>query len=149
MATPPDARDWISVLRSSYEHLASIIDGLSPGQVTEPSYASEWTIAQALSHLGSGAEIFSLFAASAVGDAEPPSREEFPKIWAVWDAKSPSEQAADSKTVNSALVEQFESFDDDQLLTFHIDLFGSASSSFTPGTSLSLLTPLPRFRKTP
>ena len=55
-----DARSWIEALHKSHDHLVALLDGMEPGRLTGPSYCDDWTIAQVLSHLGSGAEIFSL-----------------------------------------------------------------------------------------
>jgi uncharacterized protein (TIGR03083 family) len=124
MGNAPGARVWIKALHNGHDRLISLIDELDDGQLTGPSYCSDWTIAQVLSHLGSGAEIFSLFVESAVTGAEAPGREMFPAIWDAWNAKDPTDQAADCRGADTALVEQFESFDDEQLEKFHISLFG-------------------------
>ena len=47
----------INALRTGHTTLAALVKELPPGGLTGPSGASEWTIAQVLSHLGSGAEI--------------------------------------------------------------------------------------------
>ena len=52
-----DPRIWIAVLRNSHERLASLVSPLTPEQLRGPAYPTEWSIAQVLSHLGSGAEI--------------------------------------------------------------------------------------------
>ena len=57
-----------------------------------------------LSHLGSGAEIFSLVIEAGVTGAEPPTMEEFQPIWDTWNARTPEEQAAQSMAANEALV---------------------------------------------
>ena len=54
------ADPWISALRHSHDRLRASVEPLSPDQLTQRSYPSEWTIAQVLSHLGSQAEIFGL-----------------------------------------------------------------------------------------
>ena len=59
MQTSPDP--WISALRHSHDRLQALVDPLGQDQLKQRSYASEWSIAQVLSHLGSGAEIFGLF----------------------------------------------------------------------------------------
>jgi len=120
----PEAGVWISALRNSSDKLTSLIDGLEPRQLTSQSYCSEWTIAQVLSHIGSGAEIFSLITGAVVDGKEPPGREAFPSVWESWNAKEPSEQAADCKTADRALVEQLESLDHDRLTAFRVSLFG-------------------------
>jgi uncharacterized protein (TIGR03083 family) len=124
MGDTPGSRARIAALRKSHDRLDSLVDGLEPGQLTGPSYCSDWTIAQVLSHLGSGAEIFSLFVEAGVTGAEPPGRDMFPSIWDSWNAKDPATQAADFRGADRALVEQLESLDDEQLDGFQISLFG-------------------------
>ena len=58
METSPDP--WIGALRHSHDRLQALVGPLDPGQLEQGSYASEWSIAQVLSHLGSQAEIFGL-----------------------------------------------------------------------------------------
>ena len=52
---------WISALRHSHNSLRANVEPLGADRLRQGSYCSEWSIAQVLSHLGSGAEIFSLF----------------------------------------------------------------------------------------
>ena len=47
----------IAALRTTHDDLAALVPGLTDEQLAGPSGASEWTVAQVLSHLGSGAEI--------------------------------------------------------------------------------------------
>jgi uncharacterized protein (TIGR03083 family) len=118
------ASDWVDALRRSHDHLVSLMDTLPPDLVTGPSYCQEWTVAQVLSHLGSGAEIFSLFLAAGVAGTEPPGRESFPAIWDAWNGRSPERQFVDSRTANAALVEQFEGLGEPELSELRIPLFG-------------------------
>lgn len=55
MPSPADVP--ISALRSGCDDLAAHVRALTPDQLTGPSGASAWTVAQVLSHLGSGAEV--------------------------------------------------------------------------------------------
>ena len=45
--------DPIATLRASHERLAALVEPLTPDQVTAQAYPIEWSIAQAMSHLGS------------------------------------------------------------------------------------------------
>ena len=53
----PSPQTLIAVLRNSHERLASLAHAVSEEFLTERSYCTDWTVAQVLSHLGSGAEI--------------------------------------------------------------------------------------------
>ena len=119
-----DARSWISAMRNLHESLVGIIDGLEPGRLTGPSYCDDWTIAQVLSHLGSGAEIFLLMVEAGLAGAEPPSTEVFPPIWDAWNAKTPDRQAADCLAADEALLEAAEALDPQELDGFRISMFG-------------------------
>jgi uncharacterized protein (TIGR03083 family) len=119
-----EAHAWIGALRDSHDHLIAILEGLGPEQLSGPSDCSEWTIAQVLSHLGSGAEIFSLIVDAGLGDGQAPVNEAFPPIWEAWNAKDPTAQAEDFKRADSALVEQFEAISDKELSEFEIAMFG-------------------------
>src|ERR1700678_2693299 len=87
---------WISALRHSHDRLQAAAGPLDLAQLEQLSYASEWSIAQVLSHLGSQAEIFGLSRDAGLTGQDAPGREAFPPIWDVWNAKSPQAQASDA-----------------------------------------------------
>lgn len=72
---------WISALRHSHDALRANAEPLDAAALQQPSYASQWSIAQVLSHLGSQAEIFGMFLAAGLAGEEPPGRDAFPPIW--------------------------------------------------------------------
>jgi uncharacterized protein (TIGR03083 family) len=115
---------WIGALRHSHETLRALVEPLDEGQVEQPSYDSEWSVAQVLSHLGSQAEIFGLFLDASLDGKEAPGREAFGPIWDTWNAKTPQAQASDALRADQATLERFESLDADQLATLHLQLFG-------------------------
>jgi uncharacterized protein (TIGR03083 family) len=115
---------WIGALRHSHDRLEAIVEPLDLGQLEQPSYASKWSIAQVLSHLGSQAEIFGLWLDASLSGTEPPSREAFGPIWDSWNARSPQAQAADALHTDQIALEQMESLDEDQLAGLHLNLFG-------------------------
>jgi uncharacterized protein (TIGR03083 family) len=122
MAT--DARTWIGTLRNSHGRLASLVAPLSPEQLRSGSYDSDWSVAQVLSHLGSGAEIALLMLPGALGEAEPAGREAFQPVWDIWNAKSPDEQAADSLVSDARHVQALEQLSDDDLARISLPFFG-------------------------
>jgi len=121
MATDP--RPWIAALRNSHERLASLAGPLTAEQLRAQSYCTDWSIAQVLSHLGSGAEIGTLTLASALAGT-PLDREAFPAIWDTWNNRSPEAQAADSLTWDEENVHRFEALTDAELDSIHFDFFG-------------------------
>jgi len=115
---------WIDALRHSHDRLLAIVEPLDPEQLEQPSYASEWSIAQVLSHLGSQAEIFGLWLDSSLKGEDPPSREVFGPIWDSWNARSPEVQASDGLHTDGVALERLESLGADQLARLHLNLFG-------------------------
>lgn len=118
-----DARPWISALRDSHERLAGLVASAGTERLTAPSYAADWTIAQVLSHLGSGAEIAALTLAAALGGPEV-DRDSFPQIWARWDAKAPEQQAADCLEADEAHIARLEELSDADLARVSVPFFG-------------------------
>jgi uncharacterized protein (TIGR03083 family) len=98
----------IVALRASHERLRSIVDGLTPDQLRDPAYPSEWSIAQVLSHLGSGAEIGRMLLDAGLAGEPAPDRSAFPLIWDRWNAKSADEQAADGLASDAAQASAIE-----------------------------------------
>ena len=95
--------ELLDPLRYSVEQLCSLIEPLSPEQLRMSAYPKEWTIADVLSHLGSGAVIFVQGIDSAVtGDAAPEGFNQ--SVWNEWDAKSPEAQWADLLAADAAVI---------------------------------------------
>ena len=111
-----DASSALRAVRSSHDRLTALIPGLSTAQLSQRSYCTAWTVADVLSHLGSQAEIFSMFVDAGLNGAEPPGPAAFGPIWDVWNAKSPSEQAGDFVTADATLVERLEGLDEVALI---------------------------------
>jgi uncharacterized protein (TIGR03083 family) len=119
-----DASQWISALRASHDRLVGIATGLGPEEVRAPSYCDEWTIAQVLSHLGSGAEIHLANLEAMLTGSVMPSREDYQQIWDRWNAKSPEAMAADALEADARHLERFEGLSDDELDRLAWDFMG-------------------------
>ena len=115
---------WIQALRHSHETLQAVAGPLDAGQLERRSYASQWSIAQVLSHLGSQAEIFSLLLNAGLAGQDPPGQDAFPPIWEAWNTKSPDNQAADALRADHAVTVRLESLDDTQRERLHLHAFG-------------------------
>ena len=84
----------IAALRTVHDELAGVVPRLTDEQLTGPSGASEWTVAQVLSHLGSGGEI-ALAGYRAALDGDPAPGQSFNEsVWDRWNALTPQEQTA-------------------------------------------------------
>ena len=119
----PDPRRWLTVLRASHARLCTLVGSLSPTDLGAPSYDTEWTVAQVLSHLGSQAEIFSMFLDAGVSGRQPPGQEAFPSVWDAWNKRTPQQQAHDSLEATDRFVTRLEGLSDETLAT-PIKLFG-------------------------
>jgi uncharacterized protein (TIGR03083 family) len=117
-------QEWIGALRHSHDALRANVEPLDEDRLRQRSYCSEWSIAQVLSHLGSGAEIFGLFLDAGLRGAEPPGPETFPPIWQAWNERSPQAQATDALAVDEALVKRLESLTPDEQEKIRLRLFG-------------------------
>jgi uncharacterized protein (TIGR03083 family) len=124
VANVTDATPWVRAVRASHDRLAGLVAGLDGDGLRAQSFDTEWSIADVLSHLGSGAEINLLYVNAGADGGEPPSREAFPGIWDTWNARSPEEQAARSIEANEALVTRIESLTPEQRAAFQVAMFG-------------------------
>jgi uncharacterized protein (TIGR03083 family) len=104
--------DPIASLRASHERLRATVEPLTAEQIRQGAYPSEWSIAQVLSHLGSGAEIGAGIVESAIAGTDAPSRDTYPAIWERWNAKTPDAMVADGLAADGRLVGMVESLRD-------------------------------------
>jgi len=110
----------ITALRSEHDTLAKLVGSLTDEQLAATSGASEWTVAQALSHLGSGAEIGLAPIARAAG--ETVAAEDNQTIWARWDSSTPRAQAEGFLEHNGRWLDTVEAFTPEQRSSLTVDL---------------------------
>ncbi|MDT7804036.1 MAG: hypothetical protein QOI78_7469 [Actinomycetota bacterium] len=110
----------ITALRSEHDTLAALVSTLTDDQLAATSGASEWTVAQALSHLGSGAEIGRAPIARAAG--EDVAAEDNQTIWARWDGSAPRAQAEGFVEHNARWLDLVEAFTPEQRSSLTVDL---------------------------
>ena len=112
----------IAALRTTHDDLVALVPGVTDEQLTGPSGAAEWTVAQVLSHLGSGAEIglATLESALGTGPATGPGFNE--SVWDRWNALGPREQAANFLDHDARLVAAFEALTAEERTTTQVDL---------------------------
>ena len=110
----------IAALRANHDTLAAVVPDLTVQQLTGRSGATEWSIAQVLSHLGSGAEISRKPIATAAGEQVEP--EDNQSIWARWDGSSPSQQAAAFVEHDTAYLDTVEGLSSDQRDSLKVDM---------------------------
>jgi uncharacterized protein (TIGR03083 family) len=109
-----DPRAWIAALRSGHDRLAEYVASASADDLTAPSMCSDWSIAQVLSHLGSGAEI-----GMATVTETPVENQE---VWDRWNALSPTAAATAFVDADERLVVWWEARTDDELATMQVQL---------------------------
>jgi uncharacterized protein (TIGR03083 family) len=103
----------LAALDASARHLADLVGDIDDEALTSPAYPSEWSVADVLSHLGSGAEIFRRRVEDAV--AGRPTPDDFAQpIWDEWNAKPPRQQAEDFLVVDRDLIDRFGSLSEDE-----------------------------------
>jgi uncharacterized protein (TIGR03083 family) len=117
-----ETRDLITRLRTLHDNLAAFTVELGADQLRERSYATEWSVADVLSHLGSGAELALLRLRAETEDS--PSYEETAQVWATWNARTPEQQAVEAIAADEAYVAALESLDDQGLDGLHRELAG-------------------------
>jgi uncharacterized protein (TIGR03083 family) len=119
---PSLAHRTITDLRTLHDELAALVETLTEAQLAGPSGASEWTVAQVLSHLGSGSEIaLATYQAALTGTPEPGS--EFNQgVWDRWNAMDPRDQATGFLEHDAKLVEAVEALTPEQRESLQIKL---------------------------
>lgn len=104
----------LTALRAEHDSVTAAVRALDTGQLSGPSGASEWTLAQVLSHLGSGAEITLAGLEAALGRRAVPGDDFNPSVWDRWDAMDPDRQRAGFLEHDARLVDALEALDADQ-----------------------------------
>lgn len=104
----------IDALRQEHDALVSVASALTDDQLSGPSGASEWSVAQVLSHLGSGAEITLASLRAELGEGDAPGEDFNRSVWDRWDAMTPAEQRAAYLESDERLVEALEALTSEQ-----------------------------------
>ncbi len=123
--------DRLTALHDSVDRLSELVTGLDPDTLMASAYPTEWSVADALSHLGSGAVILLRRLDDGLAGVETPE-DASRAVWDEWDAKSPEDQAADALVADRALLDRLEGLSDDERerfsftmgpMTFDVDDF--------------------------
>jgi uncharacterized protein (TIGR03083 family) len=103
---------YLDALRSSVDRLRALVGTLTEDDLTTPAYPSEWSIADVLSHLGSGAVITRRTFHDALSDLETP--EDFaPSVWDEWNHKTSAQQRQDALEVDAQLMTDLDAVPDE------------------------------------
>ncbi|HEV7678036.1 MAG TPA: maleylpyruvate isomerase family mycothiol-dependent enzyme [Candidatus Dormibacteraeota bacterium] len=114
--------ELVPALRASHQRLLAALTPLTAADVTGPSYCTDWTIAQAASHLGSGSEIFAAYVDAGLAQSEAPGGELQHPIWDRWNAKAPMDQVRDAVVADAAFVDKVAALTGAE--PWHLELFG-------------------------
>jgi uncharacterized protein (TIGR03083 family) len=106
-AGDPHGDAHLQALSSSVNRLRGLVEPLTDDDLTAGAYPSEWSIADVLSHLGSGAVITRRRLEDVLAGRETPDGFA-PGVWDVWNSKSPAAQRADALEADSALMAALE-----------------------------------------
>jgi uncharacterized protein (TIGR03083 family) len=117
-----ETRALIASLRTLHDRLAAFVVELTPDQLRERSYDTEWSVADVLSHIGSGSELSLLRLHAEQEDS--PTPEESAGVWAKWDSRTPAQQAAEAMVVEEEFVSTVEGLDAGALHVLQRDLGG-------------------------
>ena len=103
----------LAVLRSSVSRLHDLVAGMDDAQLVAPSYDTEWTNADVLSHIGSGAVIMQRrLEDTAAGRSTP---DDFAQgVWDEWNAKSPRDQADSVLVTDPAFLDAAEGLTEEE-----------------------------------
>src|SRR4051794_20569719 len=111
------ARAHVDALRSSVERLRGLTSPMSEEELTAGAYPAEWTVAQVLSHLGSGAVIMQRRLEDVLAGQDT-SDDFAPVVWDTWNAKGPVEQRDGALAADAALLTRMEAVPPDERNTF-------------------------------
>jgi uncharacterized protein (TIGR03083 family) len=105
-------KESLKALHASVAHLSEVVEKIEPLKYTQPAYPKEWSIADTMSHIGSGAVILSRRFDDILSGAE--ADPDFNQsTWDEWNAKEPSAQVADALVADAALLDRLQMLDEE------------------------------------
>jgi uncharacterized protein (TIGR03083 family) len=123
-ASATSVEPWLSALHESSARLAALTRDLSEAELSQPSFAGDWTIAQVLSHLGSAAEISAnLVERGVAGGTETLGRAEVEPIWDRWNALGATQQRAEWIDSDARHLRLLDALDAEQRAALRVPYF--------------------------
>jgi len=107
-----DPAVWVDAIAGSHDRLCELAGDLDGAALRRDSYCTGWSIANVLSHLGSGAELMGASLDAVVSGDDAGDRVEPSSVWARWDAMTPEEQRDGFLAADGKLVERLEDLGD-------------------------------------
>jgi uncharacterized protein (TIGR03083 family) len=111
----------IEALRTNHDQLADLVGSASPDDLNRTSGATEWSVADVLSHLGSSSELWLLRLRAGIDGVEVGEIDNH-AVWDRWNALAPEKQASAFLEHHGTFVETLESLDAEQRNSVQVDL---------------------------
>lgn len=109
--------EQLDALRSSVARLRAVASSVSEEGLAGRAYPAEWSIADVLSHLGSGAVIMRRRLEDSLAGASTP--DEFaPSVWSTWNAMDPTTKRDDALAADAALLARIEAVTPEERSSF-------------------------------
>jgi uncharacterized protein (TIGR03083 family) len=109
--------ETIEALRTSVGELRGLVEPMTPEDLDAQAYPTEWTVADVLSHLGSGTVIFGRWLDDGLSGRTTP--DDFPQsVWDEWNAKPPQKKAADALAADAAFLRRIDNLSDEERAGF-------------------------------
>jgi uncharacterized protein (TIGR03083 family) len=103
----------LDALRASVDRLWALVEPLDAAQLRAQAYPSEWTIADVLSHIGSGAVIMKRRVDDGLAGRATP--DDFaPSVWDEWNTKTDRAKVDDAEVADRALMARFDAATNDE-----------------------------------
>ncbi|HEY2793339.1 MAG TPA: maleylpyruvate isomerase family mycothiol-dependent enzyme [Micromonosporaceae bacterium] len=112
----------IAAVTTEHDTTAALARTLTDEQLTTTSGSAEWTVADVLSHLGSGSVITLAGLQAALGEREQPADDFSQSVWDRWNAMTPAEQRDGFIEHDAALVAALNALDDQQRETLQVSV---------------------------
>jgi uncharacterized protein (TIGR03083 family) len=129
-------KESLKQLHESVGHLAEVVATIDPEKYTSPAYPKEWSIADTMSHIGSGAVILSQRFDDIVAGTEY-DQAFHQGVWDEWNAKAPEGQVADALVADGALLDRLQMIDEAGREAFEFSM-GPMTFDFNGFVSLRL-----------
>jgi uncharacterized protein (TIGR03083 family) len=123
-------------LETSATHLRDLVGDLDAVQLATQAYPTKWTIADVLSHIGSGAVIMRRRIEAEVDHVPVPDGFN-QSVWDEWNTKDALAKAASALDADRQLLDQIGQLTDEQRNAFHVTL-GPMSVDFSQFLGLRL-----------
>ena len=126
MTSTPEAsaEAWLAAASRSHRRLAETVEPMTVEELSGPSYASGWTVAQVLSHLGSGAEIFTLFLEAGLRGESAPRGDRVPAGLGPVERQVPGGPDGRRPGGGPIFLDRIERMDDGERRAWELSMFG-------------------------